>query len=460
MDHIAEQAVVGAMLRDPTIVPDALSVVDVADFADPTGIDRRLFEAARALFREGAPIDVLTILGKLGLDGNKEARTYAAELMETTPTTANWREYATLMHESAMLRIVQENAMLLTGTLTLEDCRAPAAAIANALSAGRKVKPRKFSDLLNDFADRQSPDRPKKEFVSIGLTQVDRLLFLELGDVLVIGGLPSDGKTAFALISALHMAQKYKVGFFSLETNTDKMTDRLVTSGFQIDFDRIKAQSMTDLDWVQFAERMPEYCKRNLWLFNESRMTADQIAGISAAYDFDVIFIDYVQLISTEKVKGTTRAEQLADVSQSLKIFAQSTKTLVVELAQRKTPDRKDAQSDTDQFDLGESSQFGKDADVILQLSRPGKNDRVSDEDEGSRQMDFDKTRILKVAKNKEGKRGKAKLYFDGEHQSFYILGQEPQARRPRDRKRQTVGNPGQQSFETLPKSEEEGMPF
>lgn len=334
MDYIAENSVIGSMLRDPSIVPEALSVVDVADFADPTGLNRRLFEAARALFREGAPVDALTVLGKLGLDGNKEARAHAADLMNTTPTSANWREYAKLMHESAVLRIIQSNAMQLSAALTLDDCRAPAAAIANALAAGRKVKPRRFLELLTEFAERQAPNNPPKEFVSVGLSPVDRLTFLERGDVLMIGGLPSDGKTAFALVTALYMAQKFKVGFFSLETNTDKMTDRLVASGFQIDFDRIKAQSMTDLDWVAFADKMPLYEKRNLWLFNESRMTADQIAGLSAAYGFDVIFIDYVQMIETEKVRGTTRAEQLAEVSRTLHVFAQSSKTLVAGAAQ------------------------------------------------------------------------------------------------------------------------------
>lgn len=456
----AQQSVIGCLFRDPDILPDLLSVVDPADFDDTVSYDRRFFEAARALFRAGEPVDVLLIIGKLGLSENHEARTYAAELMDVTPTAANWREYAAMMHEAAVLRKIHAQAFTLQNTGTLEACREPMAALSAAVNAGHGIKSRTLTELLTDFGNRMAPDKPERERFYTGLGPIDSRVLLTKGKVMVLGGLPSDGKTALALVLALKFAEKYNVGFFSLETDGETLTDRLVASGFQIPFDSIVQQHMTDLDWVQFAQEQPKFINRRLRIIEESRLTADQIAAISTAYGFDCIFIDYVQLITTERVRGTTRAEQLSDVSQALKIFAQSTKTMVVELAQRKTPDRKEGQSGTDMFDLGESSQFGKDADVILQLARPGKNDRVSDEDEGSKPMDFDKTRLLKIAKNKEGQRGTAKLYFDGNHQSFYILGQEPDSRRPADRKKKEKGNPGQQSFETLPKADEEGMPF
>ena len=95
---------------------------------------------------------------------------------------------------------------------------------------------------------------------------------------------------------------------------------------------------------------------------------------------------------------------------------------------------------------------------IILQLSRPGKIDRFIDEDEGSEPLDFDRHRILKVAKNKEGRRGKVKLAFVGNRQSFYIAGQEPDSRRPSDRKKKEVGNPGQMLFEEI--AEDKEAPF
>lgn len=454
----AQQTVIGSLFRDPNILPELLSVVDPADFNGDRPLDRRLFEAARALFRESSPVDVLLILGKLGLSEDKDSRAYAAALMEHTPTAANWREYAALMHEQAVLRRIHEKAFALESAMTLEACREPMAALTASVNAGHGVKSRTFSELLTDFMDRMAPDKPAKERFQTGLGPLDNTADMVKGKVVVLGGLPSDGKTALALVWALEFAKTHNVGFFSLETDGETLTDRLVASGFGIDYDSIVHQHLTDLDWVHIAEQTPIYSGRRLRVIEESRLTADQITAISTAYGFDAIFIDYVQLITTERIRGTTRAEQLADVSQVLKVFAVSTKTLVVELAQRKTPDKKEQQSNTDQFDLGESSQFGKDADIILQLSRPGKNDRIIDEDEGSKPLDFDRHRILKVAKNKEGRRGKVKLAFVGNRQSFYIAGQEPDSRRPSDRKKKEVGNPGQMLFEEI--AEDKEAPF
>lgn len=456
MDLIAEQAVIGSLLREPAIVSDVIAVVDPADFA--VTLDRRFFEAARALFREGSPVDAVLILGKLGLEQDKEAREYAAELMEVTPTAANWREYAALMHEQAVLRVVKEHSAQLSSAATLEDCRLPAQKIADALGAGRRVKSRSFGELLENFCERQEPGKPKVDFIETGFGPIDARAHLKPGKVMVIGGLPSDGKTAFALQIALHMAKRHSVGFFSLETDGETLTDRMVASGWQIDYARIGRQDLMDADWVRFAERSPEFEKRRLRVIEESRLSADQIAALSTAYGFEVIFIDYVQMLETTKERGVSRAEQLAEVSRQLHVFAQSSGTLVVELAQLKTPDRKDTAANPDMFDLGESSQFGKDADVILTLARPGKEDRVSDEDETSRKMNYDKTRKLKIAKNKDGERGRVKLYFDGGKQTFYLLGQEPSDHRPGDKKPRQDSDPGQVAFEDV--ENQEGMPF
>lgn len=456
MDHIAEQGVLGSLLIDAEIVPEVLSSVDPADFE--VEINRRIFEAARSLYREGSPVDPFTVLGRLGLAESEETRGYVAELMEVTPSAANWREYALMLHEAAVLRVIQAQALLLAGARTLDDCRAPIAALGNAINAGRRTRGRTLSELLTDFARRQAETEPP-ELLTFGVEQLDKLVKLPRGKVLVISGLPSDGKTAFALIAAVHMAKKYRVGFFSIETDGEDLVKRIVASGWQIDYARIMEQKLVDTDWISFNARLPEFAGRSLVVFDEGTVTADQIMTISRAYDFDAVFIDYVQMVETEKQRGTTRAEQLAEVSRALHAFARSTDTLVVELAQRKQPDARESRA-PDMFDLAESSQFNKDADAVLMIYRPGPNDRVVDEDEGSKRMDYDKTRLLKIAKNKNGKRGKLKLAFDGEHQSFYILGREPAARRPSDRKKKAAETPGQQALPEVQPEKGEVLPF
>lgn len=465
-----EDTVVGSMLIDPDIVPDVLAAVNPEDFSNE--LNRGLFEAMRRLFLRGSRIDAVLALNELGRSEDKTAREYTAQLMELTPTSANWPEYAAAMHEHALLLRIHGVASDLYDAPTLDACREPAARLA-ALIAGRpSLRGQSLSELLIAFAERQGT-QGKKQFITTGLSELDGRTFLDGGDVLMIGGLPSDGKTAFALTIALHMAKTHKVGFFSLETSNEKLTDRIVSSGWQLDFDRIKAQTLVDADWVVFANRMPEYSERKLWLFEESSLTVDQIAAISGAYGFEVIFIDYVQLVETRHERGGNRATELAEVSRALKMWARSSRTLTVELAQRKQPDTRskklkkneDGELEEDEndgranmFDLGESSAFTKDADVIFQLMRPRRTDHVAGPD--SPYMNHDRTRILRVAKNKEGRTGIVKLAFDGKHQCFYILGQEPEARRPSDRKKPKQTRPtGQICFAEQADSEEE-MPF
>lgn len=472
IDYTAEQAVLGSMLQDSSIVSDALSVVKAEDFGD--SFDRRLFEAARALFREGAPVDALTVLGKLGLDADADSRAKVAAILDAAPTATNWREYAGIMHDRAILSLIQAEALRINGALTLDDCREPVAAITSALHAGRGIQGKTLEELLCNFAVRQDPAYTQQERFETGFSQIDHLVKLTRGKFAMIAGQPSDGKTALALQWALRFAAKQSVGVFSLETDDDTVADRFVTHGFGIDYDKIVDQRMTDVDWVTFADKMPIFAKRNLRVFDESRLTAEQIAAVSTAYGFDAIFVDYGQLIETEHEKGATRAELLARVSQTLKIFAGETETLVVLLLQLKEPQKyrvkvkgeyKTRTLRPTMDDLGESRQWMKDADMIFILSRPDVD--PDDTDNPYIELDYDKNRLLKVAKNKEGKRGTVTLYFDGLHQTFYINGQQPAARKPSDRggsKQKEAGNPGQQSvfgkMQELPPDQEEGMPF
>ena len=471
MSELAERSVIGAMLQDSSVVSEALAIVPAEDFFDD--FDRRLFEAARALFREGAPVDPITVLGKLGLDGDRESREKVAQILNETPTTANWREYAALMHEHAMLASIQGSAIALTSAKTLDDCREPVAAIAAAMHAGRGVKGKTLEELLGEFALRQAPDHQAKERFETGFSMIDTLVKLTRGKFVVIAGQPSDGKTALALQWALNFSAKHSVGLFSLETDEETLTDRFVTNGMGIDYDRITGQRLTDLDWVTFAEQMPIFNRRNLRVFDESRLTAEQIAALSTAYGFSAIFVDYGQLIETERERGATRAELLARASQSLKIFAGETDTLVVLLLQLKEPQkyrvkvkgeyRMRAMAPTME-DIGESRQFMKDADVMFILSRPDESqDNADGENPYVEKLSYDKHRYLTVAKNKEGRRGTVTLYFDGLHQRFYVNGTQPNERRPSDRpghKKQPVGNPGQRSFSELGDEAEQTMPF
>ena len=409
LDHQldAERGVIGSLLIDESLVREMVSVVDAQDFLNPA--NRLIFQAARQLFRDGKPVDALTIRDRVG----SQYSDYMTQLMEITPTSANWREYAALMHSQATTQRIKNLAQYILETaVTLDDCRQPCADMAQLLADGRRIDAWTMQEMMEDFFRAQDPDAPAPEYVTYGLEVLDQRNYTELGDVVMIGGYPSDGKTALALMMAYHMAARYKVGFFSLETDKRKVRDRMVASVAQIDFDAIKRRTLTESDWAGLAAKSTDMSKRDLTVLRAAGMTVADIQSASQAYGFQVVVIDYVQLITPEVSRRAPRSEQMADVSRALHTFAQSSGTLVIELAQL-TRQERGSWREPDMHDLKESGQFEQDADIIFLLYRPSPSDDT---------LDQEKNRILKIAKYKEGPRGRWPLYFDGPKQTFSVM--------------------------------------
>lgn len=401
----AENAVIGALLIDETLAQAILADVDPKNFCNKANL--RIFQAARALLREGSAVDPVTIRGKLG----KDYEPWLLQLMETTPTTANWKEYAALMRDQAVMARIREAATALTEATDLDACREQIAALSELLATGEKVDAWTMKDAYQHFMAAQTEAAAKREYISYGIREIDEGTYTERGDVLIIGGEPSSGKTALALLLAYHMAKTHKVGFFSLETNQRKLTDRLVSAAIGIDFNAIKRQKLEESDWEKIARAGEEFTCRDMTIIRSSGMTVAQIESISRSYGFDIIFIDYVQLIRPEGDSRSNEAQKMAGVSRALHIFAQTSNTLVVELAQLSRPE-KGKWREPDMHDLKESGQFEQDADSILLLYKP----------KPGGDYEPDKTRILKIAKQKEGRLGKWPMFFDGAHQSFAML--------------------------------------
>ncbi len=419
----AEQAVVGSLLvagtmGDAEIIRGLLSAVHEEDLLNP--VDKAVFQAARTLFRSGGAVDPITIRDRIG----GQYSDYLAQLMDITPTTANWSEWARITHEQAAVQRARALAEPLSLAVTLDDCRPVSAQLGQLLSDGRRLDTWTVPQLLDSFFESQDPDAPKPEYVTFGLQVLDEGSYIEPGDVVVIGGYPSDGKTALSLQMAWHMARKYRVGFFSLETDRRKLRDRLIAHAAGLDLSDIKRRALDDAAWESLAKQQADLAKRDLTLVEAAGMSAADIETASRAYGFQVIFIDYIQLVVPEGSSGGTRSEQMASVSRALHTFAQKTGTLVVELAQLTRQDKKtdkygnEIRRDPTMHDLKESGQFEQDADMVLLLFRPGPKDKGPD----NLELNEENHRLLKIGKNKEGRWGDWVLYFDGGKQTFSVV--------------------------------------
>ena len=421
----AENAVLGSLLIDPEIAPELFAAVKPEDFQFKE--NRLIFSTARALFRDDRPFDAVIVRGELGVP-ESETEHYSEHLyslLNNAVTSANWKEYAAIMREQTALANIHALGAALSFANTLDECRPLAVQLTDALEQRRNVRVKSLAELLTDFLDYQGEcaENPRNEYVSYGFPELDAGMFTQVGDVVVIGGYPSDGKTAFSLPLAYTIAnaprkdgENHKVGYFSLETDFAKLRDRMMTHLSQIDFSRIKFHRLSDRDWETLASvtvsvsRTPAGNGKNpaLHFIESADMTVSDITSISRAYGFDVIFIDYVQSITPETARNATRSEEVAAISRRLHAFAQKTKTLVFELSQLTRPEPssgggKPARNPR-MNNLKESGQLEQDADAIFILFRP----------------DPDKERrILRIAKNKEGRLGSWFLDFDASTQTF-----------------------------------------
>lgn len=414
----AESAVIGAMLSDESLVRDMLLTVREKDFGNE--MNGKIFRAAKDLYFRGKPVTPITLRDRVG----KEAESYMVQLLEITVTTANWREHARIMHEDAVLRRSKEIALEIIDSQSAEDCRELSAKLQQEQTGDAPAEVYEMAELLAEFSARQTAKEPVR-YIKTGNAWVDGGTFIQTGDVMVIGGRPSDGKTLLALQFGLYMARKWKVGFFSLETSRQKLTDRIAAAMAEIDFGAIKRRDLSESEWERFAAETGNAEKLKFSVVEAAGFSTDEITRWAEALELEVLIIDYIQLIRPTNPRAM-RSEQIAEISRALHSFAQRTKTLVIELAQLSRPERsrsskggKDADApyygEASMFDLKESGQIEQDADLVLLLSRPSEKNG----------FDAKKQRKLRVEKNKEGRTGSSFLYLDGAHQCFIPITEE-----------------------------------
>ena len=400
----AQVAVLGSLLIEPKLVGEALERVRAEDFTAPKC--RMVFQAIKHLYAEGRPTDPVTVRDKLGGRPEDEWSRYLLELMDLTPTAANVWEYASLLREQARMARAAELGSLLQAAQSMDQAREYIEALNELLVERRGVQRMDMTDLLLSFTDRHSGE--PVEYMTWGLPKLDGGTYVEMGDYVVLGGYPSAGKTALAIAMAYHQAKDRRVGFYSLETNRYKLADRLLSNLAGIEMGAIKRNQITEEQWQRVADQSDRIRARKLELVGASGMSAQDIRADALSRRYEIVYIDYLQLIEPE-TRRANRTEQVSAISRSLQQLAHGSGRLVVALSQLSRAEHtgKNEQVEPTMSDLRESGQIEQDADAILLLYLEEPN-----RPENSR-------RVLKIAKNKEGTRGRIFLVFDGKLQRF-----------------------------------------
>lgn len=320
---------------------------------------------------------------------------------QTLPTVEGYQQYIDMLKE----RNAVITAQVLGGKLmicdNIDEVNELTDELAASIKLGGSTASASIGDLLEEFSKTRSTP---KTYITTGFPTLNKYMYLDKGDYVVVGARPSEGKTALALNMATRMAKSgLRVGFFSLETSELKLMDRIIAETCGVDFSRIKRGDITSDEWRRIAETSIMLESLPLYLIPASGKTVSWIAAESLRLNLDAIFIDYLGLITGP---GRSIYEQVTNISKDLHNFAQQHKVLVVALSQL---NRGEPSQMPTLERLRESGQIEQDVDAAILLHNPPSGE------------DMRECKLI-IAKNKEGICGAVDMVFDGSHQRFSVM--------------------------------------
>lgn len=409
----AQQSVIGSMLIDERCVPLVFQKLRPEDFTEPTC--RTICHAIHTVFLEGKVPDPVAVVG--AIKGGDNYVPWMRQVMEITPTAANVGEYIGQVREASMMYRFRELCMTGMECLDTTEAAELSRKMSLVLSSSDRMPRMTGPELAANFLERMnSKDKPK--YLPWGIPTADRATYAELGDMILLGGYASSGKTLLSILMAMAQAKAgYKVGYYSLETKPEKMADRMFSSLARVPMGQIKSRTFSAYEWEKFAEA--SNCVATVCPFDVIRAsgsTVDDITADALGHGYQVIYVDYVQQLTVAGMRTDNPRIVVTEVSQRLKRFAQSTGTAVVALAQLSRPDKEGKSGDyiaPTLHSFKESGQLEQDADVAFLVWPTDPNNNRSN-------------RMFKIGKNKEGSRESVELAFYGDTQTMVELVPEP----------------------------------
>ena len=388
------------MVHDRETAGQLLPIIGRADFANEAL--GAVYAAVQHLFNQDAPIDRLTVVQELGSDAYT-ALIQAALDIRVVPGNAEY--YAGMLRERSRLDRIRDAATTIAYSDNLDAARQLVDTMNAELVTRRQWEAVTMDQALNRFCDRHADTRTP-DFLDFGFPKLKQRLYLERGDFIVIAGEPSTGKTALASQMAMTLAKKHRVGFFTLETSSEKLTDRMMAQLTKIPLKQIKANLLKEDEWRKVAEAAQANSTLTLEQIPAAGMTVQDIQSYSIAHHYSVIFVDYLQIVAPSN-RRAQRYEQVTQISMELHTLAQQAGIAVIALAQLSRPDKsKKKREPPGMHDLRDSGQIEQDADAVLLLYLKDPSNAIG-------------PRMLKIGKNKEGERADFEVNFDGNTQTF-----------------------------------------
>lgn len=412
MSYYAEQNVVGSLLMDGDAIDRIASFLEPEMFTSEL-LGRVYLEYLRG-YENGYTVNLVTVRERLG--GDKLPESVIAEVLKecvnATVTSAQIKSYAEAVRDDYKAAQVGK---LLSGTrVTAAGVNEQIGQLLTELEALRDDKAAKAKTLAQIAAEYQNnyfcehPDGLK-----VGLPNLDDMIGgLEGGDIIVIGARPAVGKSALVTQITTNLAEQgKKIGFYNLEMSDKQMYERFVASQSGLGLTRIRrAVKFLGDEEKRFKMANNALAERSNIVISTGAKTVSEIRSESRHMGFDVIVIDYLQLIRSDTFYRGNRVAEVGAISKAIKALAMELNIPIILLSQLNRASEGRETREPSMSELRESGDIEQDASVIILLWNMSEEDRSK--------------KGCKVEKNRQGETGKMELRFDGDKMRFKDAGE------------------------------------
>ncbi len=417
----AEQSVLGAILLENDALTKAIEIISPEDFYRDA--HRKIFNVMVELFEKGEAIDLITVTDSLKRRDELDAAggvTYLSTLASQVPTAANVRYHSRIVKEKALLRALLRSATEIAAKVYESSMEADEMVDYAERSifdiSDKRTKTSFFTlkEVIKSSFEMIEHLYDKKEAITgipSGFRDLDELTTgFQPGDLIIIGGRPSMGKTALGLNIAQHVGIEMRepVAIFSLEMSKEQLAMRMLCAEAMVDSNSVRKGFIRKEDWHKLTSAAGKLAEAPIFIDDSSSITVLEMRAKARRLKIEqgglsLVIVDYLQLMRS-RGNFERREQEISEISRSLKALAKELKVPVVALSQlnRGVEQRHDRRPTL--ADLRESGAIEQDADVIIFLYR----DEVYNKDNPSNKG---KAEVI-IAKQRNGPTSTINLTF------------------------------------------------
>jgi replicative DNA helicase len=426
----AEAAVLGSMILDRECIGQVVQEVTCDDFYRPE--HQEVFDTLVLLYEKNSDIDLVLLRDELKKRNKLKSVggvDYLVKIAESVPSAASVEYYANIVKEKSLLRqLVRVSSEILndayneTGEVAenLDAAEQKVFAVTEKKIVGSVVPLKNL--LMEAFENIEARKGVHVTGLPTGYYELDeQLCGLQKGEMIIIAGRPSMGKTSFALNIAEHVGadNDIPVAIFSLEMSKQQLAERFLCSRGHFDSQEVRKGMLSTEQLAELTQTGSELFEKPIYIDDTPGLTPLMIRAkcrrLKAQYDIQCVLIDYLQLM-TLGGSVESRQQEISAISRYLKALARELNVPVVVMSQlNRSPEGREGHRPR-MSDLRESGSIEQDADVVMLLHREDYYHR------GEAGHEDTNTADVIIAKQRNGPTGVVQLMFDGRYTRFESL--------------------------------------